>query len=74
MPRSSKPQVRFRMTEESCALCFFAEEAWSVKTATPTVTARTTRYLYSGKERRKRVICKNMTGSSLQDFARMNVM
>lgn len=47
---------------------FFLPEC-SVKMLTPTVTAATTRYLYNGYFLRKRVICRNMTGNSLQLLA-----
>ena len=61
---------------------FFAADAatfllvpgwWSVKVATPRVTRRTTPYLYKGYLFRKIVKCRNMTGRSLHDFARINV-
>ena len=74
MPRRSRPQVGFFETDGSCWECFLEEDACKVKTATPAVTARTTRYLYRGKERLKRVMWRNITGRSLQDLARMKVM
>ena len=52
----------------------FPDPACSVKTATPDVTASTTAYLYNGYLLPKSVMWRNMTGSNLQDFARMNVM
>lgn len=49
------------------------DPACNVKTATPEVTARTTKYLYNGYRFRNNVMCKNMTGSNLQDLARIKV-
>jgi len=77
MESSSRPQAVLRSgfveALEGLA-CAFPEDACKVKTATPEVTASTTRYLYSGYRRWKSVMCRNMTGSSLQDLARMKVM
>ncbi len=73
IPRRKRPHV------EDCLVLeledFLEVEGWwSVNTATPVVTRKTTRYLYRGYRLRKIVRCKNMTGRSLHDFARMNVM
>lgn len=73
MDSSSKPQAEFVLIAAEGDF-FFDDELCKVKTATPVVTSATTRYLYSGKRFRKMVRCKNITGRSLQDLARMNVM
>lgn len=54
--------------DEPCEDFFFLPEC-SVKIATPTVTASTTRYLYSGYFLRNSVMCRNMTGNNLQLLA-----
>lgn len=71
--KSSRPHAEFvlMVAEE---VFFFDEELCRVKTATPAVTRATTRYLYRGKRLRNMVRCKNITGRSLHDLARMNVM
>lgn len=46
---------------------------WRVNVATPSVTRRTTPYLYRGYLLRKMVRWRNMTGRSLHDLARMKV-
>ena len=77
MPRRSKPQVLFLsglMAAFEGFECAFPEPACRVKTATPEVTANTTRYLYKGYLRWKSVMWRNMTGSNLQLFARMKVI
>jgi hypothetical protein len=61
--------------------CFAADAAtfllvpgWCrLKVATPSVTMRTTPYLYKGYFFRKMVRCKTMTGRSLHDLARIKV-
>jgi hypothetical protein len=75
MPSKRSPQVAF-LSGLISALdgFFFPDPACNVKTATPVVTARTTRYLYKGYRFLNSVMCKNITGRSLHDFARMKVM
>lgn len=56
------------------AAAFLLVPGWCrVNVATPKVTRRTTAYLYSGYRFRNIVRWRNMTGRSLQDFARMKV-
>lgn len=74
MPSIKRPQTLFLSIVLVLEECFFADVAWRVKTATPAVTARTTAYLCHGYLLPKSVMCRNITGRSLHDLARMNVM
>jgi hypothetical protein len=72
MPRSNRPHEVLASSGRTLLPFFFPE--CKVKTATPMVTAATTRYLYKGYRRRKTVMWRNITGSNLQLFARRNVI
>jgi hypothetical protein len=74
IPSRRRPQAVLASSGRTAdAFLLFLPEC-RVKTATPSVTVATTRYLYRGYRRRKIVMCRNMTGSSLQLLARRKVM
>lgn len=74
MPSINRPQTRFFSIVDVLEACFFADVACRVKTATPAVTARITAYLCHGYLLPNSVMCRNMTGKSLHDLARMKVI
>lgn len=74
MLRRKRPQVLLPETP-SLFEVFLLLVGWCrVKSATPDVTSATTAYLCNGYFLRKTPTCSAMTGTSLQDFARMKVM
>ena len=73
MPRRMRPYMELPLGP-ALAFGFELDGGWyTVKMATPAVTARTITYFERGYRRWKRVIWRNITGRSLHDFARTKV-
>ena len=73
MPRRIRPYVEL-LLDFALAFDFELDGGWyTVKMATPAVTARMITYFERGYRRWKRVMWRNITGRSLHDFARTKV-